>query len=66
MHLELHLPLHILTARAYYLSPAHDADNLDRAEAALNELIDTIDSAADRVSTMVVLGDHPNIHTDDP
>ena len=65
MHLELHLSLHILAARAYYLSPSHDTDNLDRAEAALNELIDTIDSATDRVSTMVVLGGQPSIHTDD-
>ncbi|KAJ3558726.1 hypothetical protein NM688_g744 [Phlebia brevispora] len=37
-------------ARAYYLSSSHDPDNLDKAEASLNELIDTIDSAADRGS----------------
>ncbi|GJE98003.1 SPO22 domain-containing protein [Phanerochaete sordida] len=35
-------------ARAYYMSSSHDADNLDRAETTLNELIDTLDSAADR------------------
>lgn len=40
----------LLLARAYYLSSSHDPDNLDKAEASLNELIDTIDSAADRVS----------------
>lgn len=34
-------------ARAYYMSSSHDVDNLDRAEAALNELIDTIEADAD-------------------
>ena len=44
------------SARAYYLSSSHDPDNLDRAEASLNELIDTIDTAADHVSEPSVYG----------
>lgn len=39
-------------ARAYYLSSSHDVDNLDRAEAALNELIDTIEADADGVKAV--------------
>ena len=46
----------MLAARAYYLSSSHDTDNLDRAEATLNELIDTIDSATDRVRRVALLG----------
>ncbi|THG97385.1 hypothetical protein EW026_g4602 [Hermanssonia centrifuga] len=37
-------------ARAYFMSSSVEPGNLDRAEASLNELIDTIDSAADRKS----------------
>ena len=53
----------LLLARAYYLSSSHDPDNLDKAEASLNELIDTIDSAADRVGRLHrdVIRCHPHI-----
>ena len=37
------------TARAYFISSSHDPENLTRAEAALEELITSIDSAASHV-----------------
>lgn len=42
--------IRICIARAYFLASTDDSDNLDCAEASLNELISSIDVSIDRVS----------------
>jgi len=41
-------------ARAYFISSSHDPENLTRADAALQELITSLDSSADHVKRSIL------------